>query len=280
MRGRIFGILNTLLSVASFLPVIAGAGGGRRHQHLRPGSRHPGRDGRASGSVTLWAGIASWRRNARAGLHQHDQTHAEAIEAVDDGAGSRRSRPAGGRRTSRRTVGGADAGRPPMAIRLFAAAFLLASAVVAWVTITVPLAARALQLGIAAVDGLRRLAGLARQPRPASGDGRRAQRGGRADRARRRPSVRVARSCPARNEASVIDDTVRSLAALRYHRGGAPGLRGPRRRRRLDRRHRRCGARGRAERRPDQVRRREPGHGPGDEGRRAGLRHAVPVRRR
>jgi hypothetical protein len=30
------------------------------------------------GLLTLWAGIASWRRNSRAGLHEHDRGMAPA----------------------------------------------------------------------------------------------------------------------------------------------------------------------------------------------------------
>ena len=79
-----------------------------------------------------------------------------------------------------------------MAVRLFAAAFLLASVIVAWVTITVPLAARVLQFGIAI--SITYVAWLAwrgsRVLRWVTDRG--AQRRGRADRARRRSSVRVA----------------------------------------------------------------------------------------
>ena len=45
VRGRIFGILNTLLSVASFLPVIVRAGRRRPPQPLPPRRRDPGGDG-------------------------------------------------------------------------------------------------------------------------------------------------------------------------------------------------------------------------------------------
>jgi len=108
-----------------------------------------------------------------------------------------------------------------MATRLFAAAFLVASAAVAWVTITIPLAARALQLGIAismayvawlAWRGSRVLrhaledaASGAGEPTGVAGD---------------LPFVSLI--VPARNEESVIGDTVRSLHALRYHRAGTP----------------------------------------------------------
>jgi 1,2-diacylglycerol 3-beta-glucosyltransferase len=108
-----------------------------------------------------------------------------------------------------------------MAVRLFAAAFLLASAIVAWVTITIPIAARALQLGIAlsmayvawlAWRGSRVLRRVMDDARGGAGEP--------TGLANDLPFVSLI--VPARNEASVIDDTVRSLATLRYHRGGAP----------------------------------------------------------
>jgi MFS family permease len=71
VRGRIFGILNTLLSVASFLPVIIAPAGADLLNIFFPGAGIPVVMG-ILGLVTLWAGIASWRRNARAGLHRHD----------------------------------------------------------------------------------------------------------------------------------------------------------------------------------------------------------------
>jgi len=73
VRGRIFGILNTLLSVASFFPVLAAPAGADLLNLLFPGAGIPVVMG-ILGLITLWAGLASWRRNARAGLHQHDQT--------------------------------------------------------------------------------------------------------------------------------------------------------------------------------------------------------------
>jgi hypothetical protein len=36
------------------------------------------------GAGTLWAGLASWRRNSRAGLHQHDRGVLPPTSAVDD----------------------------------------------------------------------------------------------------------------------------------------------------------------------------------------------------
>jgi MFS family permease len=72
VRGRIFGILNTLLSVASFLPVILAPASADVLNIFFPGAGIPVVMG-ILGLLTLWAGIASWRRNARAGLHEHDQ---------------------------------------------------------------------------------------------------------------------------------------------------------------------------------------------------------------
>src|SRR5688500_19736653 len=53
------------------------------------------------------------------------------------------------RQRRRRTGVGGATGRPPMATRIAAASFLVVAALVAWVTITVPFAARVLQLVIA-----------------------------------------------------------------------------------------------------------------------------------
>src|SRR3990170_4505837 len=123
--------------------------------------------------------------------------------------------------TRRRTVAGAVVGRRPMATRAFAATFLIASAVVAWLTITIPLAARALQLGIAvsvayvawlAWHGSRVLRRVLADARSGAGE----PTGLAAD----LPFVSLI--VPARNEARVIDDTVRAVAALRYHRGASP----------------------------------------------------------
>jgi len=77
VRGRIFGILNTLLSVASFLPVIAAPVVADVVNILVPGAGIPVVMG-LLGLGTLWAGLASWRRNARGGLHQHDREGAPA----------------------------------------------------------------------------------------------------------------------------------------------------------------------------------------------------------
>jgi 1,2-diacylglycerol 3-beta-glucosyltransferase len=159
-----------------------------------------------------------------------------------------------------------------MATRAFATAFLLASAVVAWLAISIPLAARALQLGIGASivyvawlawhgsRVLRRSLAAARsgagEPTGLAGD---------------LPFVSLV--VPARNEASVIDDTVRALAAMRYHRGALPAYEalvvddgstdgtGD-------------AARAAAEGAPIAVRRREPGSGPATKG--AVLAFAMP----
>lgn len=69
VRGRIFGILNTLLSVASFLPVIAGPAIADVLNIVFPGAGIPVVMA-GLGLVTLWAGVASWRHNSQAGLHR------------------------------------------------------------------------------------------------------------------------------------------------------------------------------------------------------------------
>ncbi len=108
-----------------------------------------------------------------------------------------------------------------MRTRAFAAAFLVASVLVAWVTITIPYAARTLQLAIVVSMGY--VAWLAWR---GSRVMRRAVREGRSGAAEPtglagdHPFVSLV--VPARNEEAVIDDTVRSLAGLRYHRDGAP----------------------------------------------------------
>ena len=75
VRGRIFGILNTLLSVASFFPVIAAPAAADVLNILFPGAGIPVVMA-ILGLLTLWAGIASWRRNAQRGLHRHDREEA------------------------------------------------------------------------------------------------------------------------------------------------------------------------------------------------------------
>ena len=110
-----------------------------------------------------------------------------------------------------------------MATRASALAFLLASAGVAWLTITIPIAARALQLGIAA--SMAYVAWLAwhgsRVLRRAFAEAR-SGAGEPTGLARDLPFVSIL--VPARNEASVIDDTVRKLAGLNYHNGTAPAF--------------------------------------------------------
>jgi hypothetical protein len=81
VRGRIFGILNTLLSVASFLPVIAAPAAADILNLFFDGSGIPIVMG-ALGLLTLWAGIGSWRRNGRAGLHAHDRGLSDASPAA------------------------------------------------------------------------------------------------------------------------------------------------------------------------------------------------------
>ena len=72
VRGRIFGILNTLLSLASFLPVILAPASADVINLAFPGAGIPVVMA-VLGLGALAAGIASWRRNSRAGLHDHDQ---------------------------------------------------------------------------------------------------------------------------------------------------------------------------------------------------------------
>ncbi len=83
VRGRIFGILNTLLSVASFLPVLLAPAAADVINIFAPGAGIPVAMA-ILGGLTLWAGIASWRRNAKAGLHQHDRSPAPPADAVDE----------------------------------------------------------------------------------------------------------------------------------------------------------------------------------------------------
>ncbi len=71
VRGRIFGILNTLLSVASFLPVVAAPVAADLLNIAFPGAGLPIVMA-ILGLATLAAGWASWRRNSREGLHGHD----------------------------------------------------------------------------------------------------------------------------------------------------------------------------------------------------------------
>ena len=83
VRGRIFGILNTLLSVASFLPVIAAPAAADVINIFFPGSGIPVVMA-VLGLGIVWAGVASWRRNSQRGLHDHDQTGSPPAAAIDD----------------------------------------------------------------------------------------------------------------------------------------------------------------------------------------------------
>lgn len=69
VRGRIFGILNTLLSVASFLPVLIAPVAADLINLVFKGAGIPVVMA-VLGGLTLWIGIASWRHNAAAGLHR------------------------------------------------------------------------------------------------------------------------------------------------------------------------------------------------------------------
>jgi MFS family permease len=69
VRGRIFGILNTLLSVASFLPVLVAPAAADVLNIFLPGAGIPVVMA-ILGLITFWMGVASWRRNAAAGLHR------------------------------------------------------------------------------------------------------------------------------------------------------------------------------------------------------------------
>jgi 1,2-diacylglycerol 3-beta-glucosyltransferase len=103
-----------------------------------------------------------------------------------------------------------------MATRAAAAAFLVASAVVAWLTITIPLAARVLQVGIGlsiayvawlAWHGSRVLRRTRAEARSGASEPT-GLAGGR---------PRVSLVVPARNEEAVIGETVEALGAMRYH---------------------------------------------------------------
>ena len=83
VRGRIFGILNTLLSLASFLPVLAAPAAADILNIFFDGAGIPIVMG-VLGLLTLWAGIASWRRNSREGLHDHDRGMLPPAETVDE----------------------------------------------------------------------------------------------------------------------------------------------------------------------------------------------------
>ncbi|HET7520611.1 MAG TPA: MFS transporter [Candidatus Limnocylindria bacterium] len=81
VRGRIFGILNTLLSVASFLPVLVAPAAADLLNIVLRGAGIPVVMG-LLGLATLAAGIASWRHNARAGLHANPAT--DGGDAAED----------------------------------------------------------------------------------------------------------------------------------------------------------------------------------------------------
>ncbi len=110
-----------------------------------------------------------------------------------------------------------------MATRLFAAAFLLASILVAWVTITIPFAARTLQLAIGV--SMAYVAWLAwRGSRVMRRSLLDARSGASEPTGLANDLPFVSLIVPARNEQEVIDDTVRSLSAIRYHREGKPAF--------------------------------------------------------
>jgi MFS family permease len=92
VRGRIFGILNTLLSVASFLPVLVAPVIADLLNVVVPGAGIPVVMALLGGG-TLWAGIASWRRNAAAGLHGGG-LRAQRDEPPSNPAGAREPAPA------------------------------------------------------------------------------------------------------------------------------------------------------------------------------------------
>jgi MFS family permease len=78
VRGRIFGILNTLLSVASFFPVLAAPLVADLVDILLPGLGIP--VVLLGLSVVLaWVAVASWRQNAAAGLHRRQSRDAADV---------------------------------------------------------------------------------------------------------------------------------------------------------------------------------------------------------
>jgi hypothetical protein len=83
VRGRIFGILNTLLSLASFLPVIAAPAAADVINIFFPGSGIPVVMA-VLGLAIIWAGVASWRRNSQRGLHEHDQSATAPASGIDE----------------------------------------------------------------------------------------------------------------------------------------------------------------------------------------------------
>lgn len=88
VRGRIFGILNTLLSVAAFGPVLLAPAMADILNIFFEGSGIPFVMG-ILGLLTLWAGIVSWGHNSRLGLHEHDrQPTAPPTDPADAGGGT------------------------------------------------------------------------------------------------------------------------------------------------------------------------------------------------
>ena len=116
----------------------------------------------------------------------------------------------------RRIGAGAGAGPRAMATRAVAASFLAVSALVAWLAISVPFAARVLQVLI--VVSMIYVAWLAwhgsRVMRRAYAE---AASGAAEPTGRAADQPRISIVLPARNEAAVIGATVRALGALRFH---------------------------------------------------------------
>ncbi|MGH2454878.1 MAG: MFS transporter [Candidatus Limnocylindria bacterium] len=83
VRGRIFGILNTLLSVASFLPVLVAPAAADLLNIPFPGAGIPWVMA-ILGLGTLWAGVASWRHNARIGLHAERPRPGRGVAGEDE----------------------------------------------------------------------------------------------------------------------------------------------------------------------------------------------------
>jgi sugar phosphate permease len=73
VRGRIFGILNTLLSVGAFLPVIVAPAAADVINIFLHGAGIPVVMA-ILGVIVLWLGIRSYRHNAASGLHHVQPT--------------------------------------------------------------------------------------------------------------------------------------------------------------------------------------------------------------
>ena len=101
VRGRIFGILNTLLSIASFLPVVAAPVAADVLNIFFRGAGLPIVMA-ILGLATLAAGWLSWRRNAREGLHGHDAPAVASEPPRQAPAPLPAAQPMGGRRRRRR----------------------------------------------------------------------------------------------------------------------------------------------------------------------------------